>query len=82
MKLLTLVVFVRFYCLNENGTFKIKNVHIAIKVYCENMFGFLLFDSLLPSHVGTVRSPNHTNSWASLTKRLTSTSCRYFRLQP
>ena len=58
--LLTLVVFVRFYCLNENGTFKIKNVHIAIKVYCENMYGFLLFDSLLPCHVGTVRSPNHT----------------------
>ena len=54
MKLLTLVVFVRFYCLNENGTFKIKNVHIAIKVYCMALFhsqtrryminrGYLLF---------------------------------------
>ena len=31
-------------------------------------------------HGGTVRSPNHTFSWASLNKRLTSTSCTYFRL--
>ena len=30
--------------------------------------------------VETVSSPNHTFSWASLTKRLTSTLCTYFRL--
>ena len=31
-------------------------------------------------HYETVSSPNHTFSWASLNKRLTSTSCTYFRL--
>ena len=31
-------------------------------------------------HGGTVSLPNHTYSWASLNKRLTSTSCTYFRL--
>ena len=31
-------------------------------------------------HVGMVSSPNHTFSWASLAKRLTSTSCTYNRL--
>ena len=31
-------------------------------------------------HCGTVSSPNHTFSWASLNKQLTSTSCTYFRL--
>ena len=31
-------------------------------------------------HGGTVSSPNHTFSWASLNKQLTSTSCTYFRL--
>ena len=39
-----------------------------------------LFDYLGLSHVGTVSSPNHTFSCASLTKRLTSTSCTYFLL--
>ena len=29
---------------------------------------------------GTVSTPNHTFSWASLNKQLTSTSCTYFRL--
>ena len=29
---------------------------------------------------GMVSSPNHTFSWASLNKQLTSTSCTYFRL--
>ena len=37
------------------------------------------FDSYVPvniyGHVGTVGSPNQTFSWASLTKRLTSTKC-------
>ena len=32
------------------------------------------------AHGGLVSSPNHTFSWASLNKRLTSTSCIYFRL--
>ena len=31
-------------------------------------------------HGGTVSSPNHTFSWESLNKRLTSTLCTYFRL--
>ena len=31
-------------------------------------------------HGGTVSTPNQTFSWASLNKRLTSTSCTYFRL--
>ena len=31
-------------------------------------------------HCGTVSSPNHTFSWASLNKQFTSTSCTYFRL--
>ena len=29
---------------------------------------------------GTVSSPNHTFSWASLNKQVTSTSCTYFRM--
>ena len=33
-------------------------------------------------HGGTLSSPNHTFSWASLNKQLTSTSCTYFRLLP
>ena len=32
------------------------------------------------AHGGTVSSPNHTFSWASLDKQLTSNSCTYFRL--
>ena len=32
------------------------------------------------SQVKTVSSPNHTFSWASLNKQLTSTSCTYIRL--
>ena len=31
-------------------------------------------------HGGTVSSPNHTFSWASLNKQLTSNSCTYFLL--
>ena len=31
-------------------------------------------------HVETVSSPNHTFSWASVTKQLTSTLYTYFRL--
>ena len=31
-------------------------------------------------HGGMVSSPNHTFSWASLSKGLTRTSCTYFRL--
>ena len=43
---------------------------------------FLCFTSQVNSygHGGTVSSPNHTFSWASLNKQLTSTSCTYFRL--
>ena len=43
---------------------------------------FCFFTSKVNSygHGGTVSSPNHTFSWASLNKQLTSTSCTYFRL--
>ena len=43
---------------------------------------FCCFTSQVNSygHCGTVSSPNHTFSWASLNKQLTSTSCTYFRL--
>ena len=43
---------------------------------------FCCFTSQVNSygHCGTVSSPNHTFSWASLNKQLTSTSCKYFRL--
>ena len=42
---------------------------------------FCCFTSQVNSygHGGTVSSPNHTFSWASLNKQLTSTSCTYFR---
>ena len=43
---------------------------------------FCCFTSQINSygHGGTVSSPNHTFSWASLNKQLTSTLCTYFRL--
>ena len=43
---------------------------------------FCCFTSQVTSygHCGTVSSPNHTFSWASLNKQLTSTLCTYFRL--
>ena len=43
---------------------------------------FCCFTSQVNSygHGGTVRSPNHNFSWASLNKQLTSTSCTYFRM--
>ena len=43
---------------------------------------FCCFTSQVNSygHGATVSSPNHTFSWASLNKQLTSTSCTYFRL--
>ena len=43
---------------------------------------FCCFTSQVNSygHGRTVSSPNHTFSWASLNKQLTSTSCTYFRL--
>ena len=56
------------------------------KVYLVGVKGiyclFCCFTSQINSygHCGTVSSPNHTFSWASLNKQLTSTSCTYFRL--
>ena len=43
---------------------------------------FCCFTSQVNSygHGGTVSSPYHTFSWASLNKQLTSTSCTYYRL--
>ena len=45
---------------------------------------FCCFTSQVNSygHGGTVSWPNHTFSWASLNKQLTSNSCTYFRLYP
>ena len=44
-------------------------------------FGLILSISINRyDHVRTVSSPDHSFSLASLTKRLTSTSCIYFRL--
>ena len=43
---------------------------------------FCCFTSQVNSygHGGTVSSPSHTFSWASLNKQLTSSSCTYFHL--
>ena len=53
--------------------------HELADFYC--LFVLLLY---LPvnsyGHGGTVSSPNHTFSWASLNKQFTSTSCTYFCL--
>ena len=49
----------------------VLNVCFGLRFYVPvNSFG----------HVETVSSPNHTFSWASLTKKFTSTSCTYFHL--
>ena len=54
------------------------NHHIEEILFCL----FCCFTSQVNSygHGGTVSSPNHTFSWASLNNQLTSTSCTYFRL--
>ena len=52
-------------------------------VFCLQLLSlFCCFTSQVNSygHGGTVSSPNHTFSWASLNKQLASTSCIYFRL--
>ena len=50
--------------------------------FCLFVCLFCCFMSQVSSygHWGRVSSPNHTFSWASLNKQLTSTSCTYFRL--
>ena len=53
----------------------------VIDVYFDRYFGPLLYVPVNSyGHVGTVSSPKHFFSWTSLNKRLTSTSCTYFRL--
>ena len=49
---------------------------------CRLLFCFCCFTPQVNSygHGRTVSSPNHTFSWVSLNKQLTSTSCTYFRL--
>ena len=46
---------------------------------------FVCFVTLRPKATAMVMAglsvPNHTFSWASLNKQLSSTSCTYFRLQ-
>ena len=58
----------------------LQNYHLANGL-------FVCFVALRPKstdnsygHGGTVSSPNHTFSWASFNKQLTSTSFTYFRL--
>ena len=58
----------------------IQNVHILIRLIVVWFDLILNFPVNSYGHVGTVSSPNHTFSWASLTKQLTSTSCTYFCL--
>ena len=68
-------------------TCKYRHTHLHalprphMTVYCFVCL-FCCFMSQVNSygHGGTVNSPNHTFSWASLYKKLTSTSCTYFRL--
>ena len=56
-----------------------------LKFYAQLIFVclFCCFTSQVNSygHCGTVSSPNHTFSWASLNKQLTSNSCTYIRLK-
>ena len=55
----------------------------SLKPSCYCLFVvFCCFTSQVNSygHGGTVSTPNHTISWVSLNKQLTSTSCTYFRL--
>ena len=63
---------------------KSDNYHkICCLLLCLFLFVcFCCFTSHVNSygHCGTVSSLNHTFSWASLNKQLTSTSCTYFRL--
>ena len=53
-----------------------RNLSLFVCLFCR-------FTSQVNSygHSGTVSSPSHTFSWASLNKQLTSTSCTYFLLQ-
>ena len=55
---------------------------ISVKNVCKFVCLFCCFTSQVNSygHCGTVSSPNHTFSLASLNKQLTSTLCTYFRL--
>ena len=53
--------------------------HKLTLLFC--LFLLLLYAASQRGHGGTVSSPNHTFSWASLNKQFTSTSCTYFRLQ-
>ena len=61
--------------------------HMQVRNFCALLIiilfcSFCSFKSQVNSYGrgGTVSSPKHTFSWASLTKQLTSTSCTYFCL--
>ena len=47
---------------------------MAIESHSQSFLFYVPVNSY--GHVETVSEPNHTYSWASLTKRLTNTSCR------
>ena len=82
--------------MNNKGTDQIKRhtrimvflavASLVILLYRERIkvlvwFGLILYVPVNSyGHVGMVTSPNHTFSLASLTKRLTSTSCTYSSL--
>ena len=59
----------------ETRQVSIVNTYQFVRLFC-------CFTSQVNSygHGGTVSSPNHTFSWASFNKQLTSTSCTCFRL--
>ena len=56
----------------SKGHFMVLLIHLFVCCFTSQVNSY--------GHGGTVSSPNHTFSWASLNKQLTSTSCTYFRL--
>ena len=61
---------------NVESTYEIPDLYMHF-----SLFGLMFYIPVNSfGHVETVNSPNHTFSWASLTKQLTSTLCTYFCL--
>ena len=75
-------IYLFFFLPDSSGKlFRRRQSKIILLYYKFFWFGLMLYVSVNSyGHVRTVSSPNHTFSWASLTKLLTSTSCTYFRL--
>ena len=74
-----------FFLVNSEIIFSLISLTMGATLdswVCTEFCLFCCFTSQINSygHGGTVSSPNHTFSWASLNKQLTSTSCPYFSL--